>query len=44
MDFYEILDQVVNLLQRRGRVTYQALKLQFKLDDEQLKALKDELC
>jgi class 3 adenylate cyclase/pimeloyl-ACP methyl ester carboxylesterase len=44
MDFYEVLDQVVNLLQRRGRVTYRALKLQFQLDDEQLEALKDELC
>jgi class 3 adenylate cyclase len=44
MDFYDVLDQVVNLLQRRGRVTYRALKLQFQLDDEQLEALKDELC
>ena len=34
MDFYDVLDQVVALLQRRRRVTYRALKLQFKLDDE----------
>ena len=43
MDFYDILDHVVVLLQRRGRVTYNALKLQFHLDDEQLAVLKDEL-
>ena len=43
MDFYDVLDQVVALLQRRGRVTYSALKLQFHLDDEQLAVLKDEL-
>ncbi len=43
MTFEEILDQAVAMLQRRGRVTYQMLKLQFKLDDETLEALKDEL-
>jgi class 3 adenylate cyclase len=43
MDFYTILDQVIALLQRRGRVTYNALKLQLSLDDDQLAALKDEL-
>jgi TOMM system kinase/cyclase fusion protein len=43
MEFYDILDQVVALLQRRGRVTYNALKLQFHLDDDQLAVLKDEL-
>jgi len=43
MDFYDILDQIVALLQRRGRVTYNALKLQFHLDDDQLAVLKDEL-
>src|SRR4029453_8093472 len=43
MNFYDVLDQVVDLLQRRRRVTYRALKLQFKLDDETLEALKDEL-
>jgi class 3 adenylate cyclase len=43
MDFYAVLDQVVALLQRRGRVTYNALKLQFHLDDDQLAVLKDEL-
>jgi len=43
MDFYAVLDQVVALLQRRGRVTYNALKLQFHLDDDQLAVLKEEL-
>src|SRR5215467_1677260 len=43
MDLYDILDQVVALLQRRGRVTYNALKLQFSLDDDPLAVLKDEL-
>ncbi len=33
MDFLEIVDQVVNLLCRRSRLTYQRLKLQFNLDD-----------
>src|SRR5262249_23924356 len=43
MDLYEIIDQVVALLQKHGRVTYRALQLQFHLDDEHLEALKDEL-
>ena len=43
MTFEEILDQALAMLQRRGRVTYRALKLQFTLDDDQLEALTDEL-
>jgi class 3 adenylate cyclase/predicted ATPase len=43
MDFYEVVDQVVDLLRRRGRVTYRALKRQFQLDDDFLEDLKDEL-
>src|SRR5262245_59464390 len=43
MTFEEILDQVLAMVQRRGRVTYRTLKLQFALDDEQLATLKDEL-
>ena len=43
MDFYAILDQVVDLLRQRQRVTYRALKVQFHLDEETLEALKDEL-
>ena len=43
MTFEEILDQAMPLLQRRGRVTYRMLKVQFQLSDEQLEALKEEL-
>src|SRR5215813_4054225 len=43
MGFYEILDQVVDLLRRRGRVTYRALKREFQLDDAFLEDLKEEL-
>ena len=43
MDFYAVLAQVIELLQREGRVSYRALKVQFSLDDDQLAALKDEL-
>jgi hypothetical protein len=43
MTFEELLDQAIALLQRRGRVTYRTLKLQFNLDDEHLEALKEEL-
>ena len=42
MDFFKILDQVVDL-RRRGRITYHALQLQFRLDDEPLAVLKEEL-
>ncbi len=43
MDFYAVLAQVMELLQREGRVSYRALKMQLSLDDDQLEALKDEL-
>jgi class 3 adenylate cyclase len=43
MEFYAVLDQVIDLLRQRSRVTYRALKLQFGLNDEQLEALKEEL-
>jgi predicted ATPase/class 3 adenylate cyclase len=43
MDFYTLLDQVIDLLRQRQRVTYRALKAQFHLDDETLEALKEEL-
>src|SRR5215475_14571823 len=43
MTFEEILDQAMAMLQRRGRLTYRTLQLQFHLDDEHLEALKDEL-
>ena len=43
MEFYAVLEQVLDLLRRRGRVSYRALKAQFSLDDDYLAALKDEL-
>ena len=43
MEFFDVLDHIVALLQQRGRVTYNALKLRFHLDDEQLAVLKDEI-
>ena len=43
MTFEEILDQAIAMLQRRGRVTYQTLRLQFQLNEEHLEALKDAI-
>ena len=43
MTFEEVLTQVRELLQRKGRVSYRALKLQFDLQDDYLEGLKDEL-
>src|SRR4029450_11965460 len=43
MTFDDILEQVITLLQRQGRVSYRALKLRFALDDEYLDVLKEEL-
>jgi hypothetical protein len=43
MTFEEILAHVLDLLQRQGRVSYQALRLRFNLDDAYIEGLKDEL-
>jgi len=44
MTFYEVLEQVLALLQRHKRVSYRALKFQFHLlGDDSIEALKDEL-
>jgi class 3 adenylate cyclase/tetratricopeptide (TPR) repeat protein len=43
MTFEEILDAVLAMLQRRGRMTYRTLKRQFHLDDDAFEDLKDEL-
>jgi class 3 adenylate cyclase/tetratricopeptide (TPR) repeat protein len=43
MTFYEVVGQVLELLQREGRVSYRALKRQFTLDDEYLEDLKAAL-
>src|SRR5262245_38982024 len=43
MTFDELLDQVRELLQSKGRIAYRALKRRFELDDEYLEDLKPEL-
>src|SRR5467141_876906 len=43
MNFEEILDQAIAMLQRRGLMTYRTLQRQFALDDDALTDLKDEL-
>ena len=43
MTFDEMLEQVITLLKRQGRVSYRALKMRFNLDDEYLDVLKEEL-
>jgi class 3 adenylate cyclase len=41
--FDEVLEQALEMLQRRGRVSYRALKVQFQLDDDLLEILKEEI-
>jgi class 3 adenylate cyclase/predicted ATPase len=43
MTFDEVLEQALEMLRRRGRVSYRALKAQFQLDDTLLEILKDEI-
>src|SRR5262245_2102814 len=43
MTFDEVLDQVRELLQQRGRVTYRSLKLRYQLEDEVLAGVTEEL-
>lgn len=43
MTFDDILEQVIALLKRQGRVSYRALKMRFDIDDEYLDVLKEEL-
>jgi class 3 adenylate cyclase/tetratricopeptide (TPR) repeat protein len=43
MTFDEVLDRVLELLRREGRVSYSRLKRQFDLDDDYLADLKDEI-
>ena len=43
MTFDDVLEQVITLLQRQGRVSYRALKRRFALDDDYLEDLKEEL-
>ena len=43
MTFDDILEQALEMLRRRGRVSYRALKVQFPLDDDLLALLRDEI-
>lgn len=43
MKFYDVVDQVVEQLKQRGRVSYRALQLEFDLSNEHLDTLKEEL-
>src|SRR5262245_34607704 len=43
MTLEEILDRAIDMLQRRGRLTYSTLKRQFQLDDAALDDLKTEI-
>jgi TOMM system kinase/cyclase fusion protein len=43
MDFYDVLERVLELLQRHKRVTYRALQRQFDLDAAYLEDLKAEI-
>src|SRR5688572_18435547 len=43
MEFDEILEHAIEMLQRRGRLTYRTLRRQFQLDDEALEDLTFEL-
>jgi hypothetical protein len=43
MTFEELLDQVLAMLQRRGRVSYRTLARQFALDEADLEDLKEAI-
>ena len=43
MKFSEIVEQASALVQRKGRITYRALQLEFDLDAEHLAVLTEEL-
>jgi class 3 adenylate cyclase len=43
MGLYDVLDQIIELLRQRKRLTYRLMKREFALDDETLADLKDEL-
>ena len=41
MTFEKVLDQAIDMLRRRGRLMYRALKRQFNLDDAYLEDLPE---
>jgi hypothetical protein len=42
MTFDDILAQIIDVLQRQGRMSYGAIKRRYDLDDAYLEDLKDE--
>jgi len=43
MTFDDILDQILDVLRRQGRVSYWVLKRRFDLHDDDIAGLKDEI-
>ena len=43
MNFDEMLAQVLELVQRQGRVSYRAIKRRFDLDDDYLADLREDI-
>src|SRR5260221_8485662 len=43
MKFSAVVEQVLDLLQRQGRVSYRALKREFELDEDYIEDLKAEI-
>ena len=43
MKFSEIVDHTISLLERKGRVSYRALQMEFDLSEDQLAALVEEI-
>jgi hypothetical protein len=43
MKFSEVVAQTLTWLQREGRISYRALRLEFDLNEDVLDALKEEL-
>src|SRR6516165_6258361 len=43
MTFDEILEQVITLLKRQGRVSYRALKRRYDINDDYIEDLKEEI-
>ncbi len=43
MKFSAVVEQVLDMLQRQGRVSYRALKREFELDDDYIEDLKEEI-
>src|SRR6267142_5946792 len=43
MTFDDMLEQIITLLQRQGRVSYRALKRRFAIDDDYIEDLKEEI-